>query len=154
MIDEPRSLDAFERAIVQQQARNGTAEAYAPEPARLRGPRMPGAREKWVTLPPPYGDTDPPMKVRIWVNYPNRFADDLVNGDEDAIYEVLSKIVLEHNGWLDEDGKPLPALARGDAEVMRRFWQAIPNECAQAISGLVGVEAGKVSASIRARPRR
>jgi hypothetical protein len=123
-------------------------------PTRMRGPRMPGANERWLTLPAPYGDTDPPMKVRIWVNYPNHLADDLASGDDDLIYAAWAQIILEHNNWLDEDGRPLPALKRGDDGAMRAFWRAIPNECAQAIATLVGQAAGKASASITNRAQR
>lgn len=144
------SVSDYERAA--EQARNGHEDL--PEPARMRGPRMPGATEKWFTLPSPYGDTDPPMKVQLWVNFPNRLSDDLASGDEDLLYAAWAQIIVGHNDWLDEDGRPLPTLRRGDEDAFRAFWRAIPNECAQAIGTLVGQAAGKASASLLNREMR
>lgn len=148
------SID-FDRAVESERSRNGHDDMdTATAPARMRGPVMPGRTEKWLTLPPPYGDTDPPMKVLVWVNYPNRLADDLGSGDDDLIYGAWAHIVVAHNDWCDEDGKPLPALVRGDADALKRFWGLIPNECAQAIATLVQQAAGKVSASLTNREMR
>jgi hypothetical protein len=143
----------FDRAVEAERARNGH-EDLDQAPARIRGPVMPGRTEKWLTLPPPYGDTDPPMKVLVWVNYTNRLADDLASGDDDLIYAAWSQIVVGHNDWCDEDGVSLPALKRGDADILRKFWGLIPNECAQAIAILVNQAAGKVSASLTNRELR
>lgn len=149
------SID-FDRAVEEARSRNGHEDMDEParEPVRMRGPAMPGRTEKWLTLPAPYGDTDPPMRIKVWVNYPNGLSDDLASGDDDLIYAAWAQIVVEHNDWCDEDGKPLPALIRGDADRLRRFWSLIPNECAQAISVLAFQQAGKVSSSLLNREMR
>jgi hypothetical protein len=146
----------FDRAVEEARSRNGHEDMddQPAQPTRMRGPRAPDRTEKWVTMPAPYGDTDPPHKIKIWVNYPNRLQDDLASGDEDLIYAAQAQIVVEHNGWCDEDGNPLPLLKRGDEDALRKFWGLISNECAQAISVLAAQQAGKVSASIMNREMR
>lgn len=144
--------DDWDRKVDEERRRVGLDQSQEeqPEPQKLRGPRMPGGREKWVTLPDPYED----MRIRLWINYPNRLNDDLASGDDDLIYGALAQIVLEHNDWHDEDGDPLPVLSRGNVDQMRKFWRTIPNECAQVISTLIGTEVGKASASLTNRQQR
>lgn len=148
------SID-FDLEVERERSRNGHEDMDEPrQPIRMRGPVMPGRTEKWLTLPAPYGDTDPPMKIKAWVNFPNKYSDDLASGDEELIYEAWSKIIVEHNDWCDEDGDPLPKLERGDADKLRRFWGLISNECAQVISTLIFQQAGKAAASLQNREMR
>lgn len=145
--------EGWDRQVEEAARRSSTAEyddKETSQPSPMRGPRMPGGREKWVSLPDPYEG----MRIRLWINYPNRLNDDLASGDEDLIYGALARIVLEHNEWNDEDGNPLPMLERGNTDVMRAFWRMIPNECAQVISTMIGVEVGKASASLTNRQQR
>lgn len=146
----------FDRAVEEARSRNGHEDMddRSQAPTRMRGPVMPGRTEKWLTLPPPYSDGDPPMRIKVWVNYPNKLSDDLGSGDDDLIYAAWSQIIVEHNDWCDEDGTPLPILRKGDVDALRKFWGLIPNECAQAIAVLVNQAAGKVSASLTNRQMR
>lgn len=84
-----------------------------------QGPRIP-RREVWMDLPSEYSG----FKVKIWSNYPQRIYDQIFDQDLDEAGRVqaLRKIVLEHNGWCDEEGNPLPA-AQDDG-----FWEALPAE--------------------------
>lgn len=145
----------FERGVEAERARNGYEDMdEAPrELAKMRGPMVPGANEKWYVLPEPY-DTTPPMRILIWVNYPNKFTDDIGSGDDDLMYAAMSKIVLGHNDWIDQDGKPYPMLKRGDADVFRRFWREISNELALVISTMAFQAAGKASTSLLNRDQR
>ena len=103
----------------------GDVTAHAGAPAAA-GPRMP-RRTLWVDLPertPEGEEAYPGFKVRVWVNFPSRFAEQLKTGNEEEKSEVLRKIVVEHNGWCDEEGTPFPAAT--DPE----FYRQIPTELA------------------------
>lgn len=121
-------------------AANGEVEwkSYGnPEPA---GPRLP-RREVWFELPSEYAG----FRVKVWVNYPRRFNDDLVTGDSGKIVAVLRQIVLEHNGWCDFDGTPFPTADTAE------FWAAIPDELASAVIVLLREQVGKLASSLQTR---
>jgi hypothetical protein len=113
----------------------------APPPA---GPRLP-RREAWADLPE---DAYPGFKVKFWVNYPKRLQAELRSGDEQRIDKALRQIVLEHNGWCDEDGKPYPQASA------QAFWETIPDELAATLITLLGEQVGKLAASLRQRSGR
>jgi hypothetical protein len=135
-----------------------------PEPTPIRtGPRMPGRRTQTISMLEPYQA----FRLTIWVNYPHRLANMISGGDEDQTAEALSQIVLEHNGWCDEDGEPIPQLkpapmsARPGSEAYAiakeaflAFWDAIPQELALAISTAIGLEVTKLMTSVSNRRRR
>ena len=52
--------------------------------------------------------------------------------------DALTRIVLEHNNWVDEDDNPYPQANT------HAFWQAIPTELASAILVLVRREASRL----------
>lgn len=81
-------------------------EELAVAPTAGDGPRMP-RRTAWVELPDEYGAAG--MEMRVWTNYPHGIANALrgLKGT-DAFKEALAAVVLEHNGWRDADGNPLP----------------------------------------------
>lgn len=74
---------------------NGAAE---PAPARPTGPRI-RRLEEWQELPEPYEG----FKLRFWVNYPQRLVLNL--DSEEAIRAAVREIMLEHNGWQDDEGE-------------------------------------------------
>ena len=135
MIDDPTRPDTADAA-------NG----YRPQPTPMRGPRLPGRTEKWVSLPDPYGE----FRVKIWVNYPRKLIPDLTGDDPDRQVAAMGRIVLEHNGWCSEEGEPLPLLD-GTEEAFARFWDEVPQEVAMAVGALVSTELGKLSASVTNR---
>lgn len=103
--------------------------ASGAKPVPASGPRIP-RREVEVTLPPEY----PGFTFRLWVNFPARLADDLnQRGEGDAeekqarMSAALSKVVLSHNGWLDDEGNPIPQPSDPV------FWEIIPTELAAVI---------------------
>ena len=57
---------------------------------------------------------------------------------------ALAQIFIEHNGWCDFDGEPLPPASDAKA-----FWEAIPQELANAVIALALGEVGKLGGSIR-----
>lgn len=144
----------------------------ASAPPAPTGPRVP-RRERWLDLPDEYGAAG--MKIKVWVNYPTRYGNAIFNADEQAAalaridpedeyaetrkrevteqfkqerLAALSKIVVEHNGWLDDDGQPFPP---ADTEA---FWDAISNELALTIFALLGQEIGVLPNSVGAPRRR
>lgn len=135
--------DQFMEAHAQPQvfpAPNGTA-AVPP------GPRIP-RKQEWFTMPDEYGQTDPPMRVKLWVTYPRRLIDDIRSGDPERQRPALRQIVLAHNDWVNEDGESLPP---ADTE---EFWEQVPDIIAGALVAMITVEVGKVAASVMRRQRR
>lgn len=100
--------------------------AEAPDTDAIRaavgGPRMP-RRTAWIELPDEYGAAG--MEMLVWTNFPHGIGNALrgLKGT-DAFKAALSAVVLEHNGWLDADGEPLPAAQSED------FWwgDGVPDE--------------------------
>jgi hypothetical protein len=85
-----------------------------------------------------FAEAYPGMRVRLWINYPKRLQAEISPaGVEDAdererrAREALKKIVLEHNGWADEDGAALPPPSDDG------FWETIPDELAAGLVLLV-----------------
>lgn len=152
--------------VFDEQPQSGQMPSQTPEPVPLRaGPRMPGRRDVTITMPGDYGDAG--FRLKVWANYPHRLANDISSGDEDRQSAALSQIVLEHNGWLDEDGEPVPQLRpakmsarEGDddfeaaRQAFQTFWEAIPQELALAISTSIGLEVSKLMTSVANRRRR
>lgn len=137
-----------------------------PMPAPLKaGPRLPGRRDITISMPGDYGDAG--MRLKIWANYPHKLANQIASGDEEQTAASLAQIVLEHNGWCDEDGDPLPQLRpakisakEGDEDfeeartAFLAFWDKLPQELALAISTAIGLEVSKLMTSVRDRRRR
>lgn len=130
-----------------------------------KGPRAPGRKTVTLTMPGEYGDNG--FRLKVWSNYPHGLANDISGGDEERQAAALSQIILEHNGWCDEAGAPYPLLApapmaarEGDDQfedarsAFLRFWDAIPQELALAISTAIGVEVSRLMTSVRERRRR
>lgn len=125
------------------------------ESERLAGPQI-MRRLDWVDLPPEYPD----FKVRLWTNYPNRLWSeitarapaDATEAEAKAVEErtlaALKKIVVEHNGWCDFDGDPLPE-ADTDA-----FWEQIPTELAAVLIVMINQAASKLPNSLTPTRRR
>lgn len=122
-------------------------QAAAPNGYRHNGPRIPRKTE-WFVLPDEFGQTDPPMRVKVWVTYPRRLIDDIRSGELDRQKPALQQIVLEHNGWIDEDGEPLPPANTDE------FWDQVPDIIAGAVIAIVTVEVGKAAASVMRKQRR
>lgn len=123
--------------------RNGHATDAPPAPTA--GPRIP-RREAWLDMPGEYGQAG--FKARVWLNYPQRLAQELASEDQERIKAALTLMVLEHNGWCDEDGTPFPP-ATDPA-----FWDAIPNELAGCVVGALMAEVTKLPNSLQPTRRR
>jgi hypothetical protein len=83
--------------------------------------------------------------VKIRSNFPQRLANEIASGDSARATNALRQIVLEHNGWLDEDGEPLPpATDEG-------FWEhpGLPTHLAVTVLGLVNQAASTLPNSMR-----
>lgn len=86
-----------------------------------QGPRAPHL-EDWLEVP-----EYPGHRVRVWINFPNRLLAELRSDEEARAIAALCELVLEHNGWLAEDGTPYPPASDP------AFWQAIPRHQSAAI---------------------
>jgi len=90
----------------------------------------------------------PGHQARCWINFPQHLLNDVQSGEQTRAVAALSRIVLEHNGWCDEDGAPYPSAAEAEA-----FWQAIPTHQAACLLRAL-VERAAKSPLAPARPRR
>lgn len=107
------------------------------------GPRI-KRRETWVELPAEYEG----FKFRVWLNAPARIWNDLGGSNEKLALAAAQQLVLEHNGWLDFDGKPYPPATEP------AFWEAIPTELAACILAASQAEMQKLPNSIAPQRRR
>ena len=114
---------------------NGTAAATA------SGPRV-HRREVWADLPVEAAESYPDFRVKLWANFRRSLLDEITSGDNDRVSIALRRIVLEHNGWCDEDGQPYPSAS--DAA----FWDAIPTELATLIVIVIQREATRLPNSL------
>jgi hypothetical protein len=110
---------------------NGTMAAAA------KGPRV-RRREVWVDLPPEAADTYPGFQVKLWANFRRSLLDELASGDNERVGQALRQIVLEHNGWCDEDGQAYPPASS------QEFWDAIPTELATIVVVLIRRESQRL----------
>jgi hypothetical protein len=91
------------------------AAAESSAPSVAAGPHIP-KRTEWLSLPEPYGAAG--MRALVWTNYPNRYLRALQGGaGADGLEDALKALVIEHNGWLGEDGEPL-----GDCQSEGFWW--------------------------------
>jgi len=94
------------------------APAGSPSPGGPRAPHL----EAEVEIPEYPGHT-----ARVWVNFPQRLLGEVGSGDEPRQRAALSRILLAHNGWCDEDGEPYPPAGAPE------FWAAIPTHLAACV---------------------
>jgi hypothetical protein len=114
-------------------------------------------REKWLDLPDEYAG----FKIKVWINAPTKLWNDILYAEEydetndseaetdrktDIVFNALKQIVLEHNGWLDFDGNPIPA-----ANTIE-FWDTIPTELSACI--IAAVQRGAYDLPNSMRPQR
>jgi hypothetical protein len=101
-------------------------------------------REAWVELPTEYEG----FKFRVWLNAPSRLWTELTGESEAASLTALRSLVLEHNGWRDEEGQPYPPASEA------RFWEEIPTELAACVLVATQVEMQKLPNSMAPQRRR
>ena len=109
----------------------------------VEGPRI-KRREVWLTLPPEYEG----FEIKVWLNAPTRIWAALDTGDETEIREALGQLVLEHNGWIDFEGKIYPPADTS------QFWQEIPTELAACVITLAQAEMQRLPNSLAPQRRR
>jgi hypothetical protein len=108
------------------------------------GPRV-QRREKWLDMPTEYEG----FQVRVWLNPPAWLWHQFMRVDGGAErLAAASKIVLEHNGWLDIEGKPYPP------PDMPEFWAEIPTELAACIMRAILLEQQNLPNSLAPMKRR
>lgn len=97
------------------------------------GPQIP-RREVWLALPGEYSD----FRVKVWRNFPQRLKADLRSGDPATVLAAMTRIVVEHNDWRDDEGAPYPPASEP------AFWEAIPDELAMIIGNALMEEVKKL----------
>lgn len=120
----------------------------------MSGPQV-KRREVWIELPDEYAG----FRFKAWVNAPSKLwtqlgatAPEWAEPEErerveDARFEAMNRLVLEHNGWLDFEGEAYPATTEAE------FWEAIPTELAACILVALQAEMQKLPNSIQSRGR-
>lgn len=110
-------------------------------------------REKWLKLPTSADFGYSRWMVYMWTNFPS----DLLNRIPDIPGEErktnLNRIFLQHNGWKDYQGNPYPQPGEDVAEGEPDFWDAIPQEVANALIQLMNVQQRQLSFLVEERPR-
>ena len=106
------------------------------------GPRAPRI-EEWVEIP-----DYPGYLARVWVNYPERLYREMQSGEQAATAAAARQIVLEHNGWCDANGEPLPS-AQDEA-----FWDAMSLHLSVRVLGTVRAKALELPNFLGATRRR
>ncbi len=101
-------------------------------------------REVWVDLPAEYAG----FRARVWVNAPSGVWVEINSGDEARAKAAASRVIIQHNGWIDENGDPFPN------EINDEFWARIPTELAGVIFTAVQLEMQKLPNSMRPRKQR
>lgn len=138
-------------------AENGTPHGTVPLPApslppgapapAMSSPASPGPRapriEDTIDLEP-YGY--PNHLAKVWLNFPQKLFAQMQSGNQEAMAAALSRIVLAHNGWLDEDDAPYPP------PTDPAFWEALPTH--QAVALLRAIVARVTSSPLAAGTRR
>lgn len=83
-----------------------------------------------IALPAPWAH----LRIYGWFDYPKDVADRMttVEGEsteetQQRVMEVLREVIVQHDGWKDRTGKPLPQPSSA------KFWDLIPNPLATAI---------------------
>lgn len=113
-----------------------------------------GKKLVWMEMPEGYEG----MKVRVWVNYPNKFDTDIQSRDNEVMRSALKLIFLEHNGWVTPEelelaevqGRtPIPLASPTEDQ----FWFDAPNELVGAMILLLNRETVKLPNSMMARNR-
>jgi hypothetical protein len=150
-------VDYFtERAAAENGTPHGTVPFHPSEAPSL----SPGAPALAVSSPAPPGprapriedtiDLDgygyPGHQVRVWLNFPQKLFAQMQSGTQEAMVAALSRIVLAHNGWLDEDGVPYPPPSDP------AFWEAVPTH--QAVALLRAIVTRVTQAPLAAGTRR
>lgn len=99
-------------------------------------------RTPWVKLIAPYEG----FELRCWVNFPRRIRTQFQNAkNEEEVLQVLQIVVLEHNGWLKEDGEPMPPPSSAE------FWELMPDETFAIFLSLFREEIDRIPNSLQGR---
>ena len=72
--------------------------------------------EAWVALPAPYED----FRLRVVTDLSWKAVVDLSSGDPARAMAAARGVILEHNGWQDAGGFPLPQPSD------EQFWDLVP----------------------------
>lgn len=124
---EPTPLpDEVQSAIRDVAASHSSTNGTGKKPPQVR------RREAWIELPGDYEG----FRYRAWVNHPHSLIMQAKYAANDALQTLaFCQIVLEHNGWRNEDGDEYPPANTPE------FWEQIPDELAGAV--ILGVEQEK-----------
>ena len=113
-----------------------------------------GRKSTWMEMPDEYAG----MKVRVWVNYPNDFDNQMSSKDSKIIRDAAKQIFLEHNGWVTPEEYELAQKENRTPRPMPQpttdeFWELVPNELAGALLLLLNRETLKLPNSLMKKNR-
>ena len=106
--------------------------------------RQAARRVRWISL----GDDEiyPGFEMKVWVN-PSHIAKRMAEWGDEAGIQFFKLVVLEHNGWADEDGQPYPPVSDP------AFFDALPQEMGNLMSAAIKEAFSAVPNSTRAENR-
>jgi hypothetical protein len=122
-----------------------------PPPTMAKGPAR--RRERWVKLPTTSDYGYQGWMVYMWVNFPSAFLQSIDDMSADERSALMSKIFMKHNGWQDFDGNEYPQPGAEVPDGEPDFWEAIPQEVANALVILMSVEQKQLSFLVNDKPR-
>jgi hypothetical protein len=156
---EPDALSVFDQkveAFKAEQERPYLIHQEAAAGGVPTGPRI-RHRETWVDVHP---EEYPGFKFRMWANFPSELLLDVLRAGvgetaaeseaaQDRGIAALNQIVVEHNGWLTEDGRPFPPANTPE------FWGPVmPNELGALIIAQIQLTVRALPNSLLATRRR
>lgn len=120
----------------------------APVEAKTQAPR----RMRWVKLPSSAELGYTGWMIYMWTSFPGELLNRLGDADGDEKKDLINQIFLQHNGWRDYDGNLYPQPTDDVEDGTPDFWDAIPQEVANALIQLMNVEQKQLSFLVRERP--
>jgi len=136
------TLDMSHPLLLDEPPQNGHLDAGDVPPLVIR---QVARRVRWLSLND--DETYPGFEIKVWLNpsHAQRRLMDVAEGDR--VTAFIKLIVLEHNGWADEDGEAFPPASEP------AFWDAIPTELGIRIVGAINEALTQLPNSISAAKR-
>jgi hypothetical protein len=98
---------------------NGVVASLGNHPDIPEAPKTGPRLLVWIDVPMYEGH-----KALVWVNFPPALGQEIASGDNARIRKAVMQIFLQHNGWHDHEGKPLPP------PTDEKFWELVPQHMA------------------------
>lgn len=135
------TLDMSHPLLLDEPPTNGHLDAGDVPPLVIR---QAARRVRWISL----GDDEiyPGFEMKVWVN-PSHVAKRMAEWGDQSGINFFRLVVLEHNGWADEDGTPYPPVSDP------AFFDALPQEMGNLMGEAIKAAFNQVPNSTRAENR-